>query len=1084
MNYRKQGVVLTSILGSVLLLTIVTYLALDQDRTNAVSTGTEIEKQEGTIQTASLSLINQRLRFVANHGQAGPDALFHVEGAGHSVFFFPDRVTLHRRGPDQRDNDVTVLFEGANIAPQVKGVEKLRGVEHFYRGADPENWQTNVPTFGTVRYTELYSGIDMAYIGAEGVLESEFYVSPGADVQQIRLNYQNVRSTTIRGDGALVLETELGDLVEKAPYSFQEIDGVNVEIDSRYVLLEDNSVGFELGVYDRNYEVVIDPELIFLVTYGAAFSIGFTSAEEVAIDSDGDVILAGFSNLNFPATDTIGASNDASISGLLMKLDGTSGEVLYSALFGGTGIDRFNGMALDQAGTMYLTGETESDDFPVLNAEQATRSGAADAFLVILTPDMVLSYSSYLGGTDFDSGRGITMDGAGNVFVGGITLAADFPVTAGAFQETFQGGGSDYFVTKFNALGAVSFSTYLGGTDSDFVCDVVVNALGEVAITGNTISTDFPTANAYQNAYGGGASFETDITISRLNATGSGLIYSTYLGGSRNDKCQGIALGPNDDVFVSGNTTSDNFPVIGGTSIPEAGIKDGFLISLDNTGQPVFSVRSNMAGDDDFVEVTVDESNTASVVSQYADSLTIFEKEEGDSLSSVFTFGGLGLRIHTAYAAGGFLAVAGEDLGPNGIAAQKNSSGDLFSAMMSLGRVEIFCRYDSRVPGKLTITIKEGNVAPIRIGAADDPDLTINVRIGKDENGKMTVNGITKNGDFDDFRQIFVGGSEGDDDIDLTGLSHDAFPTIANLSVSVWGNDGNDKLKGIDDRDNRLLSGGSGDDEVIGGDKNDGLVGGDLRGPVGNDRLDGRGGNDSYEHENDPLGKSSFREGAALLDSSDVLVVVDSAGIDTLNFVGRVSGITLNLDVIDAEQTLDAQGSLITLSGNFEVVRGTGFDDEITVAPLAGVDRHVDGSAGNDVLNYASESAAEDDGSTITTTGYGDVTYVNIETVILSIATAIDEDDGTLPTSFSLSQNYPNPFNPTTSIQYSLPDAGVVSLRVYNTLGQRISMLTDAHQQPGTYTVAFDAGKLPSGIYFYELRAGDFVSTKKMLLLK
>ncbi len=1069
---------------------ILALIVFEQGQTDSISVGVELRKDtgtsDGTFRTVGLldRVANQGLRFVTNQGQAGPDALFHVQAAGHTVLFFENQISLRRTEAEIGNNEVILQFEGSKIAARVEGKGMLPGVEHYYKGSDPDKWHTDVPTFNSVRYTELYSGIDLAYLGDEGALESVFYLSPGADVRLIRLNYQNVRSTTIRSDGALIIETDLGELIDKAPFAFQEIEGVKIEIDSRYVLVKDNTVGFELGEYDRNYELVIDPELVFLVTYGTGSSVGFTSAEEVAIDSNGDLILAGFSNLNFPVTNTISASNDASISGLLMKLDGRSGEVLYSALFGGTGLDRFNAMALDQAGNMYLTGETESDDFPVLNATQETRSGAADAFLVILTPDMELSYSSYLGGTDFDAGRGIGLDGAGNIFVAGSTAAADFPVTAGAFQETFQGGGindpfsGDYFVTKFDALGAVSYSTYLGGSDADYVCDLVVNALGEVAVTGNTESSNFPTSNAYQNAYGGGASFESDITISRLNATGTGLLYSSYLGGSRNDKCQGIALGPNDDVFVSGNTTSDNFPVIGGTSVPETGIKDGFLIRLDNTGQPVFSVRSNMVGDDEFVEVTVDESNIATVVSEYTDTIAILEMEQGASLLTVFAFDALGLRVHTAYAAGGFLAVAGEDHDPNGIAAQKASFSDLFNAMMSFGRLDVSCSLTG--DGTLIITIGEENVAPIRLGSVDDQDPSINVRIGKDENGKLTVNGVTKDQFFDSIRYIRVVGSEGDDDIDATGLHRGVFPLFG---VQLKGGGGNDKLKGSDDFRN-TIQGGPGDDKVIGGNENDRLYGGSVRGPDGKDDLNGGGGGwDRFYHTDNFFGNSSAQKGVAL-DSSDVLVIRDSAGIDTLDFAGKVSGITLNLDIMDAEQTLDAQGSLITLSGVFEVVLGSELDDEITLTPLSGVDRHVDGSDGTDVLNYASEGAAADDGSTITTTGYGNVTYVNIETVNLSIGTAIDEDDGTLPNSFSLSQNYPNPFNPTTSIQYSLADAGIVNLNLYNSLGQRVAILVAEHQVAGNYSLAFDASGFLSGSYFYELRAGSFVSSKKMTLLK
>ncbi len=1098
MNNSLLGNHRAIILAGMFLAVIFAFMAFGGGRTDSISAVLELRKDtgtsDGTLRTVALSdrLINQDLRFVTNRGQAGLDALFHVQAAGHTVLFFENQITLRRTEAELGNNEVILQFEGSNIAPLVEGKGMLPGVEHYYTGSDPDNWHTDVPTFSSVRYNELYSGIDLAYLGNDGALESTFYLEPGANVRLIRLNYQNVRSTTIRSDGALVVETDLGELIDKAPYAFQEIGGVNIEIESRYVLLEDSTVGFELGEYDRNYELVIDPELVFLVSYGTVFSIGFTSAEEVVIDDNGDLILAGFSNLNFPATNTIAASNDASISGLLMKLDGRTGEVLYSALFGGTGIDRFNGMAFDQAGNMYLTGVTESEDFPIMNGAQETLAGDSDAFLVILTADVELTHSTYLGGNANDIGADIVTDSAGGVFVVGQTSSLDFPTTAASFQEVFGGSnsdfdsGGDYFVTKFTALGSIDFATYIGGSSSERVCASVVNAAGELTITGVSTSTDFPLANAYQGTYGGGGNFSGDMTISRLNSNGDGLLYSTYIGGTLADGCSGVSMGANGEVFVSGSTRSEDFPIVGGQSLPEAGFMDGVLVMLDNAGQAVFSVRSNMAGDDEFVEVTVDENNTASVVSKYAATLEILEKHEGASLSPVFAFDAPGLRVHTAYAAGGYLAVAGEDLGPNGLAGQKASSGDFFCALMSLGRVDISCEWRGSGDGFLVITIEEGNVAPIRIGSADDPDPTINVRIGRDDDGNFTVNGVTK-GPYEELRRIIVEGSEGDDDIDATGIKGNDFPLVEEIDIS--GNGGDDKLKGSDDIDNTIF-GGAGDDELIGGMEEDALFGGSRGGgPVGNDHLDGRGGYDHffYTHRTrsgTPFRKSGAREDAALLGSSDVLVILDSAGIDTLNFAGKESGITLNLDIMDAAQTLDAQGSLITLSGDFEVVLGSELDDEITLTPLAGVDRHVDGSDGTDILNYASESTAADDGSRITTTGFGDVTYVNIETVNLSIGTAIDESDATLPGSFSLSQNYPNPFNPTTSIQYSLPEAGIVSLNVYNSLGQKVAILVAEHQVAGNYSVKFDASGFLSASYFYELRAGSFVSSKKMTLLK
>jgi len=201
-------------IAGIILLAVLANVFFTQEQTNGMETRT------GKIITASLEnrLSDQRLRFIANQGQAGAGALYHVQGAGHTVLFHQDRIVLRRTESASESNEVVLQFEGANSAPVVEAVEKLPGVAHFYKGSNPDQWHTNVPTYGAVFYKDLYPGIDMAYIGDQGTLESEFYLAPGADYHQIKLHYQGVKSSTIREDGALVLDTELGELVDASGF--------------------------------------------------------------------------------------------------------------------------------------------------------------------------------------------------------------------------------------------------------------------------------------------------------------------------------------------------------------------------------------------------------------------------------------------------------------------------------------------------------------------------------------------------------------------------------------------------------------------------------------------------------------------------------------------------------------------------------------------------------------------------------------------------------------------------------------------------------------------------------------------------
>ncbi len=244
------------------------------------------------------------------------------------------------------------------------------------------------------------------------------------------------------------------------------------------------------------------------------------------------------------------------------KLNPTGTALVYSTYLGGTGYDFSAGIAVDTAGNAYVTGYTSSTDFPTTAGAYQTSYGGGDydAFVTKLNPTgTALVYSTYLGGTGFDQGTGIAVDTTGNVYVTGITGSTNFPTTPGAFQSTYAGGSYDAFVTKLNPTGtALVYSTYLGGTSVDEGTGIAVDTAGNTFVTGYTGSTDFPTtAGAFQTSLGslGGNAF-----VTKLNSTGTALVYSTYLGGTSSDGGTGIALDPAGNAYVTGFTTSTDFP--------------------------------------------------------------------------------------------------------------------------------------------------------------------------------------------------------------------------------------------------------------------------------------------------------------------------------------------------------------------------------------------------------------------------------------------------------------------------------------------------------------------------------------------
>ena len=260
--------------------------------------------------------------------------------------------------------------------------------------------------------------------------------------------------------------------------------------------------------------------------------------------------------------------------------------LIYSTYLGGSDYDFDNGIAVDNAGNAYITGTTYSTDFPTTPGTfQIKRGGTADAFVTKINPTgSALVYSAYLGGSDSDFGNGIAVDSAGNAYVTGTTYSTDFPTTPGTFQ-TKLAGIDDAFVTKINPTGsALLYSTHLGGSTGSFDQEahgIAVDSAGNASVTGWTSASDFPTMNPVQVAYGGGAE---DAFVTKINATGSALVYSTYLGGSDYDYGLAIAVDKAGNVYVTGHTWSSNFPTVNPFQAANAGYADAFVAKLNPWG--------------------------------------------------------------------------------------------------------------------------------------------------------------------------------------------------------------------------------------------------------------------------------------------------------------------------------------------------------------------------------------------------------------------------------------------------------------------------------------------------------------------
>ena len=324
---------------------------------------------------------------------------------------------------------------------------------------------------------------------------------------------------------------------------------------------------------------------------------------DIAVDSTGNVYITGYTkSTNFPTSTgafqtTLAGNYDA----FLTKYNST-GNLMYSTYLGGSGSDSANGNALDNAGNIYITGYTASTNFPTTDGVyQTSNAGGNDVFVTKFNSDGRLVYSTYLGGTSNDNGNSIAVDSSGNAYITGQTKSMNFPTTTGAYITTFIGSEYDAYVTKLNSDGTtLLYSTYLGGSASNSIeteMGIAVDNEGNAYVTGNTNSGDFPvTSGAYQTNNKGG--FQGDVILTKLNTNGTGLFYSTYLGGSGNDYGRAVALDSEGNVYMTGSTNSANFPVTNGAyqSTRTSTSQEGFIAKLDLT-HPVANFTANVLSD-------------------------------------------------------------------------------------------------------------------------------------------------------------------------------------------------------------------------------------------------------------------------------------------------------------------------------------------------------------------------------------------------------------------------------------------------------------------------------------------------------
>ncbi|HXI42229.1 MAG TPA: SBBP repeat-containing protein, partial [Bryobacteraceae bacterium] len=511
---------------------------------------------------------------------------------------------------DHSGSALRLRFVGASPEPTWTGLDPLPGLSHYFIGNDPSRWITHVPSFAKVRLQEIYRGVDVVFYEGPGGLEYDFTLSPHADPGQVGMCFPGARSVELDSEGALVLRTDGGAAVRMLrPVAYQTERDVRHVIDARYALEANGNVRFQLAPYDKSQPLIIDPVLTYSTYLGGS---GNDNAAAIATDASGNVYVTGSTtSADFPLANPFKGVKPGMQNVFVAKLNAAGSSYVYSTYIGGSGTDLGTGIAVDASGYVAITGATTSTDFPVVNALRPTLAGVRNAFVLKLNAaGSGLVYSTYLGGSGSDQGFGIAMDSAGNAYVTGAAGSTNFPMF-NPLQPASAGpaNGSDAFATKINPAGtAYIYSTYLGGSGSDTGRAIAVDSAGNAYVTGDTGSKDFPRANALQPTLAGGI----DTFIAKINAAGSALVYSTYLGGSGNDTGRGIALDRTGNAYVTGATASPDFPLANALQSALAGGSDAFAAKVNAGGSALaYSTYLGGNGDDFGLGIAVDGAGNA-----------------------------------------------------------------------------------------------------------------------------------------------------------------------------------------------------------------------------------------------------------------------------------------------------------------------------------------------------------------------------------------------------------------------------------------------------------------------------------------
>lgn len=546
-------------------------------------------------------IITSGIRFEHNAGQWPQQVQYMTDIPGARVFIEKNTITsvqynpaqletIHEEGHHNTNIDphatvnlhaYKMNFLGAASDPLMQHFGQYPDYRNYYKGKQAR-WRSDVKLYEQVRIFDLYPGVDVLYYTKQNNLKYDFIVAPGADAALVHWNYQGIEQLSIDRSGALVMKTSVGVITEHIPLAYQTINGEKKIVKCRY-RITNGEVGFEFpNGYDKSAALIIDPILV-ASTYSGSTATNYGHC--ATYDAAGNIYTGAISfGPGYPVTpgaiqSTFGGQIDIAIS----KLSSNGSALLYATYLGSSTSDYPHSLVVDANNELFVYGTTAGNNFPTTaGAFDQTFNGTSGNDMDIIvskfnTTGTVLIGSTFVGGSGQDGNntvapnygdtyRGeVIVDAAGNPYIASVTRSINFPVTPGSYDNT-QNGAQDGVVFKMNPLlTAMTYATYVGGTNDDACFSLRLSSTGDVYVAGATNSNNFPTTGgAYQTTAQG----NHDGFIIYLSGNASVLSASTIVGTAAPDYAFFLDLDQNGDVFIYGQSDAPQAPTAGAYGVP------------------------------------------------------------------------------------------------------------------------------------------------------------------------------------------------------------------------------------------------------------------------------------------------------------------------------------------------------------------------------------------------------------------------------------------------------------------------------------------------------------------------------------